>query len=35
VYIPSDLAYGSQGNQGIAPNSVLIFEIELLKINGK
>ena len=34
VYIPSDLAYGEQGNQrgGIKPNSVLIFEMELFSI---
>jgi FKBP-type peptidyl-prolyl cis-trans isomerase FklB len=36
VYIPSDLAYGTQGSQGgIGPNETLIFEIELLKVNGK
>ena len=33
VWIPSDLAYGEQGNQMIKPNSVLEFEIELLGIN--
>jgi len=32
LYIPSDLAYGPQGNRGIPPNSVLIFDIELLDI---
>ncbi|MEW6992188.1 FKBP-type peptidyl-prolyl cis-trans isomerase [Colwelliaceae bacterium 6441] len=30
--IPSDLAYGARGNQGIPGNSVLEFEIELLEI---
>lgn len=32
-YIPSDLAYGSQGKGSIPSNSVLIFKIELLGIN--
>lgn len=30
LFIPSDLAYGEQGNRNIAPNSVLIFEVELI-----
>jgi FKBP-type peptidyl-prolyl cis-trans isomerase FklB len=32
LFIPSNLAYGSQPNDAIEPNSVLIFEVELLEI---
>jgi len=36
VYIPSELAYGAQGNgRTIKPNSVLIFEMELLSVDPK
>src|SRR5438309_9145950 len=36
LYIPSDLAYGARGaGADIGPNSTLIFEIELLSIQGK
>ena len=30
LYIPADLAYGSKGSPGVAPNSVLISEITLV-----
>lgn len=34
IYIPSNLAWGTQGaGQDIPPNSVVIFEVELLKVN--
>ncbi len=32
LIIPSTLAYGPRGNRGIAPNSVLLFDIELVDI---
>ncbi len=35
LYIPSDLAYGAQGaGQHIGPHTTLIFEVELLGIEG-
>jgi len=32
LYVPSELGYGTYGTRGIPPNSVLIFEVELLDI---
>jgi FKBP-type peptidyl-prolyl cis-trans isomerase len=32
LFIPSELAYGPQGRPGIPPNSVLLFDIELLTV---
>ncbi len=34
LYVPSDLAYGPRGaGQDIGPNEMLIFEVELIRIN--
>ena len=33
LYIPADLAYGPGGSGPIGPNSLLIFEVELLQAN--
>jgi len=32
LYVPSKLGYGERGNQGIEPNSTLIFDVELTKV---
>lgn len=33
LYVPPELGYGPQAQPGIPPNSVLVFEVELLKVN--
>jgi FKBP-type peptidyl-prolyl cis-trans isomerase FkpA/FKBP-type peptidyl-prolyl cis-trans isomerase FklB len=31
-YIPAELGYGDRGDQAIQPNSVLVFDVEVLKV---
>ena len=33
LFVPSALGYGENGNRGIEPNSTLIFDVELVKVN--
>ena len=33
LFIPAELAYGTRGNQGIEPNSALIFDVEIKEVH--
>lgn len=33
LFVPSALGYGERGNQGIEPNSTLVFDIDLTKVS--
>ena len=32
LFVPSNLAYGENGNQNVAPNATLLFDLELLSV---
>jgi FKBP-type peptidyl-prolyl cis-trans isomerase FkpA len=32
IYIPSKYAYGTRGNRSIPPNTVIVFDIELIRV---
>lgn len=33
LFVPSELGYGENGTQGIEPNSTLIFDVDIVKVN--
>ena len=33
LFVPSELGYGENGQSRIEPNSTLIFDVELVKVN--
>ncbi len=34
LFVPTDLAYGLKSPPNIPPNAALVFELELVKVNG-
>ena len=34
LFVPSNLGYGENGNQNVPPNATLLFELELLSVEG-